>query len=116
MDNILDHSNIQGTLANQNVPCAVCRSKVRPSALMIPGKFACFDGWKLEYRGYVMAGHFSHKAASKYICLDEAPEADPAGFRDENGALLYRVEIQCGSLPCPQYVQNRELPCAVCTR
>ncbi|XP_060581735.1 uncharacterized protein LOC132738283 [Ruditapes philippinarum] len=116
LDGLIDTSNIQKPLLNHNVPCVVCRSKKRISSLMVPGKFDCFPGWNFEYHGYLMAGSHGHKAGTSYICIDQAPQADPAGYRDENGALLYRVTAQCGSLPCPNYVQNRELPCSVCTK
>ncbi|XP_053404684.1 uncharacterized protein LOC123553877 isoform X2 [Mercenaria mercenaria] len=116
MVGIMDLVKVENNLQNQNVPCAVCRSSVRVSSLMVPGKNDCFDGWYLEYNGYLMAGHHGSKAGTQYICVDESPEADPAGYRDEDGALLYRVTAQCGSLPCPRYVQNREFTCAICTK
>ncbi|XP_053404686.1 uncharacterized protein LOC123553879 isoform X2 [Mercenaria mercenaria] len=116
LDGLMDMSNAPKPLTNHNVPCAVCRSKKRITSLMVPAMYDCFDGWHLEYRGYLMAGSHSAKSGTQYICVDEAPEADESGYRDENGAMLYRVTGQCGSLPCPKYVQNRELPCAVCTK
>lgn len=82
---------------------------------MIPGRNECLPGMHLEYQGYLMAGHHGHASASEFICVDEAPESTEAGFRDENGKILYVVEAVCGSLPCPEYVEGRELTCAVCT-
>ena len=37
---------------------------------------------------------------------------------DQNGRLLYAVEASChaNSLPCPPYVQGREIACVVCTK
>ncbi|XP_053404679.1 short-chain collagen C4-like [Mercenaria mercenaria] len=116
LDGLIDTSNFQKPLTNHNVPCAVCRSKERISSFMVPARFACYNGWHLEYHGYLMAGSSSSKSGTQYICVDEAPEADDSGYRVENGALLYKVTGQCGSMPCPKYVQNRELACAVCTK
>lgn len=114
--NIMDMSNVQSSLLDQNVPCVVCRSDVRTSSLMIPAMNICFKGWHLEYHGYLMAGHHGSKSGTQYICVDNSPEADPAGFKDENGAWLHRVKAQCGSLPCPKYEINRELTCVVCSK
>jgi hypothetical protein len=114
-DNLYLHDNAE-KLMNHNVPCAVCRSRSRASVVMVPARNVCHEGWTLEYQGYLMAGHHKHQTPTEYTCIDEAPEADPAGFRDEPGKLFYQVEAQCGSLPCPNYVAGRELTCAVCTR
>lgn len=104
------------TLASQNVPCAVCLPRGRPSALMIPGRMECYHGWTREYHGYLASGAKTHKGRAEYACVDEAPEADAAGYRDENGALFYSVDAVCGSLPCPPYVNGRELTCVVCSK
>ncbi|KAK3589691.1 hypothetical protein CHS0354_015200 [Potamilus streckersoni] len=103
-------------LSSHNMPCVVCRSTLRSSTFMLPARNRCFGDWHVEYHGYLMTGHHTHKASSDYICVDEAPEADSSGFRTEYGVLLYRVEAICGSLPCPQYMQGRELTCAICSK
>ncbi|KAL3848615.1 hypothetical protein ACJMK2_019463 [Sinanodonta woodiana] len=103
-------------LLYHNMPCAVCRSTLRTSTFMLPARNRCFGDWHVEYHGYLMTGHNAQKASTDYICVDQAPEADPSGFRTEHGRLLYRVESICGSLPCPQYMQGRELTCAVCSK
>ncbi|KAK3608386.1 hypothetical protein CHS0354_035382 [Potamilus streckersoni] len=103
-------------LYNHNMPCSVCRSHSRTSSFMLPARNNCYEGWHLEYQGYLMAGHYTHNAASEFISVDEAPEADPAGYREEGGRLFYSVEAICGSLPCPPYVNGRELTCAVCSK
>lgn len=115
MTGVMDMSNVQKSLMNHNVPCTVCRSIIRTSSLMIPAKNTCFEGWHLEYHGYLRAGHHGSKSGTQYICVDEAPEADPAGHQ-RGGALLYRVTAVCAPLPCPRYVSNRELTCVVCTK
>ena len=37
------------------------------------------------------------------------------GTSNDNQARLYPVEIECGSLPCPPFTQDRELQCAQCS-
>lgn len=96
-----------------DVPCAVCQSKKRFNVHMIPAKDRCYSGWHLEYRGYLMTQHHS-QAASNYACMDAHPEKI-GSYSNQNGRLFYPVESICGSLPCPPYVNYRELTCAVCT-
>lgn len=104
------------SLHDHNMPCAVCETKNPSSVIMLPARDQCYAGWNPEYTGYLMAGHYAHKGRGTYICVDKDAEADPAGYRDENGALFYPVQSSCGSLICPPYVQNKELTCAVCTK
>lgn len=101
---------------NDDVPCAVCRSPVRPSVLMIPGRNTCYQGWTHEYNGYLASGAYDHKAATEYVCLDHDPESVPHGGLDDNGALLYYVASMCGSLACPPYVDKKTLSCVVCSK
>ncbi|XP_053389813.1 short-chain collagen C4-like [Mercenaria mercenaria] len=98
-----------------DVPCAVCETE-RPNVLMIPGKTTCYEGWNVEYTGYLSAGHYGHKAASEFICLDENPDAADGNDVNENGKLLYLAEARCGSLPCPPYVDGRIMSCVVCSK
>ncbi|KAJ8315924.1 hypothetical protein KUTeg_006525 [Tegillarca granosa] len=99
-----------------DVPCAVCRSITRSSVLMIPGRNVCYQGWTREYSGNLAAGDKDHTAASQFVCVDHNPEAVPHGANNYNGKLFYVVEGVCGSLPCPPYVNGRELSCVVCTK
>lgn len=84
---------------------------------MVPGWKDCtkMTGWHLEYTGYMMAAHISYQKGN-YICVDKTPEGYPHGEADQNGDLLYTVEIQCGTLPCSPYKSGAEVPCAVCSR
>lgn len=110
-------NNIHGqSLNNHNVPCAVCYTDGRSTAMRFPAMLQCPDGWSEEYHGYLMAGYHSHKGKMQPVCLDEAPEAAESGQADENGAVFYNVEAHCGSLPCPNYINGRELTCVVCSR
>ena len=76
----------------------------------------CFSGWKLEYHGYLMAGHPTHTAGTKYTCVDHHPDNLHGGKADKNGKLFYQVEARCGSLKWPPYVEGRELVCVVCSK
>ncbi|XP_035671813.1 uncharacterized protein LOC118412869 [Branchiostoma floridae] len=103
-----------GSLNNRNVPCAVCHTPSRRAQLMIPARQTCPGGWTREYGGYLMTAHHSY-SRTEFVCMDGEPEALPGGEGSENGALFYIVEARCGSLPCPPYVEGRELTCVVCT-
>ena len=102
-------------LQDQDAPCSVCQSS-RTKVLMIPGRNACYKGWTLEYSGYLVSGDYGHASATEYICLDRNPDFNSGGFTSNDGALLYFVEVVCGSLECPPYVNGRELSCAVCSK
>ena len=99
-----------------DLPCSVCRSTVGSSVLMIPGKSSCYDGWTLQYHGDLVAGHYTHKAATQYICLDEHSETLRAGYHNEDGKVFYPVKAMCGSLACPPYHNDRYLSCVVCIK
>ncbi|XP_078581552.1 uncharacterized protein LOC144864975 [Branchiostoma floridae x Branchiostoma japonicum] len=104
------------SLQNREVPCAACFSLSRRSHIMIPARKLCPQGWTREYHGYLMAGYHGHSSRTEFVCMDGEAEALPGGEGDENGALFYPVEARCGSLPCPPYVEGRELTCVVCTK
>ena len=83
---------------------------------MFPGRNTCFDAWTLQYAGYLMAGHFGHSNNKNFECLDSSPEAVPKGNTNDDQSIVYLVEAKCGSLPCPPYVEGREIACAVCSK
>ncbi|KAK3108437.1 hypothetical protein FSP39_007960 [Pinctada imbricata] len=91
------------SLSDHDAPCAVSRKN-------------CYGGWNKEYQGYLMAGFHNDNRASKYICLDENPDTLPGGRSNTDGYVLYAVEGRCGTLPCPPYVEGRELTCVVCSQ
>lgn len=111
----VDEQIFSNSVNKQDLPCAVCLSKTS-TILMIPGRSSCFKGWREEYRGYVMANHHSHTGPHNHICVDYEPEFVPNGGNQSNEHILYLIEVQCGSLPCPPYVHGRELACVVCSR
>ncbi|XP_078614012.1 uncharacterized protein LOC144883390 [Branchiostoma floridae x Branchiostoma japonicum] len=105
------------SLDANNVPCTVCYAPTRGSKLMIPARTTCPTGWTEEYDGYLMAASYTTHAAKEYICMDDHPETVPGGQgRQRESARFYPVEARCGSLPCPNYVEGRELTCVVCTK
>ncbi|XP_078618257.1 uncharacterized protein LOC144885917 [Branchiostoma floridae x Branchiostoma japonicum] len=110
------NSPFQGaSLHDHDVPCAVCHVASRGSKLMIPARLSCPSGWTREYKGYLMTNHYNYHR-TEFVCMDGEPETRPGGHGNHNGALFYPVEGNCGSLPCPNYVQGRELTCVVCTK
>ncbi|XP_060603880.1 short-chain collagen C4-like [Ruditapes philippinarum] len=102
-------------VSQQDVPCAVCESP-RSKILMTPAMKECHSNWTMEYGGYLMAGTYDKSGAYDYVCMDTEPEFIPHGGTNDNQHILYLVEAQCGSLPCPPYVQGRELACVVCSK
>ncbi|XP_036366807.1 short-chain collagen C4-like [Octopus sinensis] len=104
------------SIYEHNVPCAVCLTRQPAVVMMLPARTRCYPGWTIEFSGYLMTARHDHKGRLEYVCVDYAPEADPAGYSNEDGALLYFVQAACGSLPCPPYVNGRELTCVVCSK
>jgi hypothetical protein len=99
---------------NWDVPCAVCLRDPAKVVLIQPGTQVCPAGWSLEYAGYLMSHHYTQNAAD-FLCLDRA-SVTAGSVADQNGLMLYPTEAECGSLPCPGYVQDREITCSVCSK
>ena len=98
---------------NRNVPCALCQVNGRTSKIMIPSRYECPDGWTREYYGYLMAGHYNHKASSQFTCVDESFQQILGSATFNGGYLFYTVEAYCNHfIPCSE----NELTCAVCTK
>ena len=104
-----------GHVHNHNVPCAICHSTLRESVLMIPARISCPDTWTLEYSGYLMSEHV-HTGKASAECVDKDPEVVPGELEDSPGAAFYHTEATCNGLPCPPYVADKELTCAICTK
>ena len=99
----------------QDIPCVVCMVKASVT-LMIPGRGNCYDGWSTEYNGYLMTGYHGNHGSYDHICVDFEPEFIPNGQIINDQHILYLVEAHCGSLPCPPYVEGREVACVVCSK
>ncbi|KAJ8311703.1 hypothetical protein KUTeg_011058 [Tegillarca granosa] len=95
---------------NYDVVCSVCQSRKNAAKIMIPGKTSCYNGWHMEYRGYLMAGHYGH-AASNFICVDAHPDVIPGTNKNDDQSVIYAVQSICGSLKCPPYKDYHELTC-----
>jgi len=109
-------------LGNYPAPCAVCYVGGRSTILMIPARTQCPDGWTTQYAGYLGSayssatiGYSNGHTRTSYVCWDEAPEIAVGGTAQDN-ALIYPVEVKCGSLPCSIYPTGRELACIVCSK
>jgi len=100
--------------ANQrNPPCALCQVYGYTNKIMIPSRYECPNGWRREYYGYLMAGHYPHKAATQFTCVDKSLEQIPGSGTSTNGYLFYTVEAKCGYyIPC----SDKELTCVVCIK
>jgi len=115
---VLSEDNNGGNSLNNNpTPCAVCYVGGRSTILMVPSRTQCPDGWTTEYAGYLVSAFTGSNSYSRssYICLDEAPEVG-VGPTNQNQALIYLVEVYCGSLPCSVYHNGREVTCVVCSK
>jgi hypothetical protein len=103
-------------LHNSDAPCAVCLKPQATLTLMIPGTANCPADWNKEYEGFLMGTHYNQSSTHEAACVDIAPELRPSSNNaNHDGNLWYPTETQCGSLPCPPYVANREVSCVVCT-
>ena len=83
--------------------------------LMIPGTMQCTKGWTPEYHGYLMSSKTLEQHSTNLVCVDDAPEVGTSVL-DRSLGKLYPVEARCDTLPCPGYVNNRELTCVVCSK
>ncbi|CAG2185614.1 unnamed protein product [Mytilus edulis] len=111
-----DNNFFASNADNEDVPCALCRTKLATSVIMIPGKNTCYKGWKVEYHGYLASGYHAHVAASAYACVELNPEYIIGGVDEHVGKLFYEVLSKCGSLKCPPYINNYPLTCVVCSK
>ncbi len=103
------------SLHDSDTVCAVCMVDTASLQIMVPGTHSCPSDWTKQYDGYLMSMHYKH-AGGEWLCVDRTPTGRTGSFANHDGYLWYPTEAECGSLPCPPYVQNREVTCAVCTR
>ena len=104
------------TVTNDGATCAVCYVSSRDSVVMIPSRTTCPSSWTREYRGYLMSASRTDSGRSSYICVDRAYEPAPNSRGQHNAGHLFNVEANCDSMPCPPYVNYKELTCTVCTK
>ena len=98
---------------DRNVPCALCTVYGHTTKITIPSRYECPSGWRREYYGYLMAGHYGNSAATQFTCIDKGLEQIPGSGADTSGYLFYTAETQCDQhIPC----SDKELTCVVCTK
>ena len=54
-----------------------------------------------------------------YVCLDKDAEVLRGEEASTDGALMYHAVVACGArygIPCPPFVHQKDLACAVCTK
>ena len=81
-----------------------------------PGRAICFPGWSTEYTGYLVTNYKDRSHNMEFFCLNASPEGIPKGGADDHQNVMLLMEAECGSLPCPPYVEGREVACAVCSK
>ena len=98
---------------NNDLSCALCTTN-RASVVMFPGHSKCLAGWTTEYQGYLVASHPEWKGSSDFVCID----SNFLKHQDRGGEerCVKPVEVKCGVLPCPPYVEGREVACVVCSK
>ncbi len=104
-------------LQDHNVPCAACHVTTRSAQLMIPGTDQCPGGWTSEYTGWLMSERYSSKGRTMYVCVDKDGQALPGLGAENDGASMYHTTVDCNvGIPCPPYVDSKDLTCVVCTK
>ena len=99
------------------MPCAICENRKTSTTVTLFGQTKCPVGYQADYSGYTFAHYYtsSHRKG-EYVCIDNSPETYVYGSSSSYGqAQLYPVEVECGTIPCPPYEQDRELPCVQCS-
>ena len=63
-----------------------------------------------------MSGHHSHKGYTMYVYVNKDAQPLPGLGAGYDAALMYHAMADCGyGIPCPPYVQGKELTCVMCT-
>jgi hypothetical protein len=115
--NLFSNQNVpDGNLIGQDLPCVVCYVAEATDKLVITGRPDCgTTGYNLMYSGFLTSeAEWEGRQAGEYVCLDESPEGRVGGSAADTNAVLYPVEVRCGSLPCNPYIDGMEVTCAVC--
>ncbi|CAG2212365.1 unnamed protein product [Mytilus edulis] len=98
------------------VDCAVCQILANPAVFMQAATNTCPTGWTVVYTGYLMSEIAAGVTATSkgYACLDK--DAPLSTDSSSDNAFVYPVEGKCGTLSCPNYIDNAELTCVVCSK
>ena len=104
------------SVAQHNVPCAVCYTSTRETVVMIPARLTCPSSWTREYYGYLMANWVGHRR-TMFECVDQSPQSVPGSSANTEETLFYHTEVKCNyGIPCPPYDTQKEVTCVVCTK
>ena len=106
--------NLHRVHSPEDVPCAVCRTHMASSTIMVPGKHTCPVKWQKQYSGLLTASRHVYQK-SEYLCLHEDPDFLEGSRNKDDGRLFYPVKSVCGSLPCPPYEDDMLVSCVVCS-
>ncbi|XP_052087130.1 rhamnose-binding lectin-like [Mytilus californianus] len=107
---------LSNSLDSLELTCALCQTKSAETTFMYPGSYVCPSGFTVEYAGYLASEKATSGRTSKgYLCLDASPVTIDNSYSGDDTAKLYLVEGKCGALPCANYVDNNEIPCAICS-
>ena len=63
-----------------------------------------------------MSENVDNCGRSTFICVNRGFESVPGSYAHASATDLYYVEATCNGLPCPPYVNYKELTRAICTR
>ena len=66
-----------------------------------------------------MSERYDLKGRTMYVCLDKDAEVLRGEEQSINDALMYHTVVKCDArhgIPCPPYVHQKDLACAVCTK
>ena len=106
---------------DEDAVCAVCRTRMRSTVVMSPGRMTCDSSWTLEYMGFLVSD-FLKDQRSKFVCLDLAPETRGPVNANLDGAGFFMVLPNCNgtvhgpTLDCSIYHPNKEITCSVCSK
>ena len=87
----------------------------RPATFTRIGRNTCPPGFEVQQRGYLYSNIYNKKKG-EFVCINIDRETyGSRSSSNDNAGRLYRVETQCGSLPCPPFTEDREIVCTVCS-
>ena len=77
----------------------------------------CPGGWTSEYTGWLMSEYPGDKGCTMFVCVDKDAQALPGLGADNSVALMYHASVWCNNgIPCPPYLNVKDLACVVCTK
>ena len=94
------HGGALHRVADHNPPYVDCHVTTRSAQLMIPGTVQCSGGWTLEYAGWLVSGHYSHKGHTMYVCLDKDAVYSASTWTGKH--MLYHIPccvVKCDAKP-----------------